>query len=109
AIYRGSTISELSLVASNDDDPNVGATSRASFNVRPTEIFNIAVDGASIVPGGATGSIKLRLELHEPPRISIQPQDRQVAAGTNVLFTVIASGEPPLSYQWRRNGVNIPG
>ena len=31
-----------------------------------------------------------------------------VAPGTNLSFIVIADGSPPLRYQWRRNGVNIP-
>jgi len=32
-----------------------------------------------------------------------------VRANSNVTFTVVAEGGEPLSFQWRRNGFNIPG
>jgi hypothetical protein len=31
------------------------------------------------------------------------------SAGSSVMFSVRASGTPPLQYQWRRNNVDIPG
>jgi hypothetical protein len=41
------------------------------------------------------------------PTISQQPQSRTVIVGANTSFTVVASGQAPLRYQWRFNGVNI--
>ena len=41
------------------------------------------------------------------PAVS-NPESRSVVSGSNVTFSVTASGAPPLSYQWRRGGVNIP-
>src|SRR5207244_1453745 len=32
-----------------------------------------------------------------------------VQAGTTFIFEIFAMGTPPLFYQWRKNGVNIPG
>ena len=32
-----------------------------------------------------------------------------MAPGANLVLRVIASGQPPVWYQWRLNGVNIPG
>ena len=43
------------------------------------------------------------------PMITQQPQDLTVRAGTNAVFTVIAEGTPPLTYQWLFNGAAIPG
>ena len=43
------------------------------------------------------------------PTITTQPVSRSVTAGTNVSFTVAASGTAPLSYQWRLNGANLAG
>jgi glucose/arabinose dehydrogenase len=43
------------------------------------------------------------------PRITAQPEDLKVSLGAPAVFTVGASGAPPLRYQWRRNGVDIPG
>jgi endonuclease/exonuclease/phosphatase family metal-dependent hydrolase len=37
------------------------------------------------------------------PSISTQPPDQTVPAGSNVLFSVIASGAAPLNYQWYFN------
>jgi hypothetical protein len=45
----------------------------------------------------------------QPPVITTQPQSQTVTAGANVTFTVVASGTPPLSYQWRFNRVPIAG
>jgi pectate lyase/pectin methylesterase-like acyl-CoA thioesterase len=42
-----------------------------------------------------------------PPAIITQPLSRAVLAGSNVGFTVEASGTPPLTYQWRKNGVPV--
>ena len=39
-----------------------------------------------------------------PPGISIPPQSTNVILGSNVTFSVTASGTPPLSFQWQMNG-----
>jgi hypothetical protein len=41
------------------------------------------------------------------PTITNQPASRTVLAGSNVLFTVGASGSATLRYQWRTNAINI--
>ena len=41
--------------------------------------------------------------------ISTPPAKQTVTAGRSARFTVTAAGDPPLSYQWKKNGVNIPG
>ena len=43
------------------------------------------------------------------PSIVQQPTDRSVPIGGSVSFAVAATGTAPLTYQWRRNGINIPG
>jgi len=47
--------------------------------------------------------------LPAPPEIVVHPRSQIVAAGSNVTFTVVASGAAPLSYQWRHDGTNIGG
>jgi hypothetical protein len=44
-----------------------------------------------------------------PPAITSQPPDRTVSQGADVTFSVIATGTPPLSYQWRLYETNLPG
>jgi hypothetical protein len=43
------------------------------------------------------------------PHISSEPQDLIVSVGSPATFSVTATGKPPLRYQWRRDGANIPG
>lgn len=42
------------------------------------------------------------------PVIVGQPKGLIVSPGSTVSFTVVATGDAPLSYRWRRNGVTIP-
>jgi endonuclease/exonuclease/phosphatase family metal-dependent hydrolase len=44
-----------------------------------------------------------------PPSILTQPQPQVVPMGSNVTFTVEASGTAPLRYQWRFNETNLAG
>jgi hypothetical protein len=43
------------------------------------------------------------------PSITAKPQSQTVTAGQNVIFSVVATGTPPLSYQWYKNGTTISG
>ncbi len=44
-----------------------------------------------------------------PPVISTPPGDQTACAGSDVTFSVSATGDPPLSYQWQKDGVDISG
>jgi hypothetical protein len=43
------------------------------------------------------------------PAITLQPQSQIIAPGSNATFIVVATGDSPLSYQWRFNGGSILG
>lgn len=43
------------------------------------------------------------------PTITVQPVRSAVAAGQTATFSVIAAGTAQLHYQWRQNGMAIPG
>ena len=60
---------------------------------------------------GSTTDCSQTVTLVAPgsPIIATQPQSQTVFIGSNVLFTVAASGATPLSYQWHFNGTNLPG
>ena len=45
--------------------------------------------------------------LCDAPSITNQPDDAGVCPGSSVSFTVTASGTPVLSYQWRKDTVNL--
>jgi hypothetical protein len=43
-----------------------------------------------------------------PPAITQQPANQSVKVGQTAIFTVVATGTAPLSYQWQKNGAAIP-
>src|SRR5437660_955193 len=43
------------------------------------------------------------------PTITTQPANQTVTTGQTATFAVVAGGTAPLSYQWKRNSVNIAG
>ncbi len=44
-----------------------------------------------------------------PPSITLQPANQTVASGASATFSITSAGSAPLSFQWQKNGVNIPG
>lgn len=72
-------------------------------------------DGAVLVSGpfifGRTNRLSLvRLygDLY-PPEFLLQPVSQNVAPGATVVFSALVNNPPPIYYQWRKNGVDIPG
>ena len=57
---------------------------------------------------GYVSGIKLHV-YHIPPAAIIAPTNTSVFIGANQLFTTTAYGTPPLQFQWRFNGTNLPG
>ncbi|NUQ65530.1 MAG: immunoglobulin domain-containing protein, partial [Pirellulales bacterium] len=49
------------------------------------------------------------LDVPVAPAISVQPQSQSVAVGANVTLSVVASGNPAPTYQWKKDGVDFPG
>ena len=43
------------------------------------------------------------------PTVETQPVSQTVTTGSNAIFTVAASGTPPLIYQWKKNGMAVAG
>jgi Abnormal spindle-like microcephaly-assoc'd, ASPM-SPD-2-Hydin/Immunoglobulin I-set domain len=59
------------------------------------------------------GNIAQRAATPTPSKaalsITTQPTNRTVTVGQPATFSVIASGVPTLTYQWRRNGTSVSG
>lgn len=71
-----------------------------------------AQTSVTIALGQVTGNMferNLVLGVSGPPVITTQPQSLVVAQGSNATFSVSATGEPPLAFQWRFYGTNLPG
>ncbi len=108
AVYTGTNVANLSLVAA-DDDSGGFFTSLVTFNCLAGTDYQIAVDGFQ----GATGTVVLGLpagsgyRVLNPtsgdaiPVITNQPASNQVvAAGATVTLSVGAASASPLTFQW---------
>jgi hypothetical protein len=58
---------------------------------------------------GAVTSAPALLTVDEVPTIITQPSGTNVAVGAPLVISVTVTGTPPLSFQWRNGGNNIPG
>ena len=67
--------------------------------------FSVLVTNAA---GSVTSSAAI-LTVNTPATITSQPASQTVTAGQTATFSVSASGAFSMTYQWRRNGVNISG
>jgi len=77
-----------------------------------TNVQSSQMGDYAVVVGNALGAVtsKLaRLTVLVPPTLEPLPASAGAVVGSNITFTVEAIGTAPLRYQWRRNGVNIPG
>jgi Immunoglobulin domain/Immunoglobulin I-set domain len=84
----GATAATLSLTG-------VTTNSAGSYTVTVTNLYGSATSAAAT------------LTVQTPPVITAQPAGRSVATGSNVTFTVTASGTAPLNFQWLKNGTAL--
>ena len=89
-----------------------GATS-ASYTLTPTAVSDTGAQFAVVVTNAAgtatSAAATLTVEpAPTPPSITTPPANVTVTAPAPAAFSVVAAGDAPLSYQWRRNGVEHP-
>ena len=72
----------------------------------------VGPDGALyyLTRGFVDGKVfRIAYAASQAPAITTHPASQTVTTGSPVTFNVTASGTPPLTYQWQRNGANIAG
>jgi len=67
---------------------------------------NYAIDYTAPIPGAYLASFD---KNSGPVTIVTPPQSITVNEGQSATFTVVVDGTPPYTYQWKRNGADIPG
>jgi hypothetical protein len=60
-------------------------------------------------PAGSTLTIPVSLRVTTPPKILSQPASFTVRPGTNITFSVAATGSGVLTFVWRHNDKIVPG
>ncbi|MDI1306433.1 MAG: immunoglobulin domain-containing protein, partial [bacterium] len=70
--------------------------------------YYVIIGGAS--PCASATSAQRTLNVDQAIIVSTQPVSQVLCTGSNVTFTVVADANgDPLSFQWRKNGINIGG
>jgi hypothetical protein len=93
---------------------NIGGATGASYTtpVTTTADNNSKFDVMVSNSAGSITSAQATLTVNAAavaPSITTQPASQTVTAGQTAMFSVVATGTAPLSYQWRKNTVNISG
>lgn len=86
----GATSSNLTIA--NVQLPNAGSYSVIIFNA-----------------AGSVASAIATLTVKQPPMILSHPAHQFINAGATATFTVNANGNGFIRYQWKRNGIDLPG
>jgi hypothetical protein len=116
----GPNAASFSVVATGDaplgyqwrrDGVNISGATSASYVLNPTAgtdngaTFDVVVSNNV----GSVTSASATLTVHVAPSVTTQPANLTVTAPGAANFSVVAAGDSPMSYQWRRNGVDIAG
>ncbi|MCX8091481.1 MAG: N-acetylmuramoyl-L-alanine amidase, partial [Verrucomicrobiae bacterium] len=102
ALSAGGPWTEIATTAAN-------ATSYANTGLSGGTTYYYRVRAYDTVLGNSaySGVASATTQISGAPSIVTQPQSQTVNPGSTVQFNVVATGNPPLSYQWRRNGANL--
>ncbi len=86
-----------------------GATSSTLelSNVQTSDAGNYTVVATN--SGGSALSTTAVLTVLVPPTITSHPSSATASVGGSVTFSVAASGSATLNYQWKKDGVDVPG
>ncbi|HEX2854080.1 MAG TPA: pectinesterase family protein [Opitutaceae bacterium] len=87
----------------------VGATSD-SYAISSATLSSAGLYQVVVTNGqGSATSVPAELAILQGPAISDQPTGGTLNVGGSITLTVTATGTPAPTYQWKKNGVNIPG
>ena len=85
-----------------------GAT-EPSFSITDAKLVDAGNYVVEVTNGGGKAiSEPGLLKVLAPPSITQHPESLDAASGDSVRFVVSANGTPPLSFQWQKDGVDIP-
>ena len=107
AVYEGSSLENLVLVASNDDFNSL--TSKVSFDAQANASYLIQVNGYGQSVGTITLDYPSNSDGLSMPTIVANPSDLTIVSGGVISLKVEAEGFEPFSYQWLKDDVDIEG
>ncbi|HYN21737.1 MAG TPA: PA14 domain-containing protein, partial [Thermoanaerobaculia bacterium] len=91
-------------------DPTTKTTSAFAGGIGGPVGLAVGADGSLYYLAYEEGTVfRVSYTGSSAPRFTVQPESVSVPAGAPATFRVEASGAPPLRFQWRRYGVDVPG
>lgn len=104
------------VLASGNGYPNVNVN--VAYTAPPNGTYYVAMVLGEFTGGSGSGwtirdfrqfDTQLTVGSATAPSIVAQPFAQTVRSGATATFSVTATGSAPLTYQWRRDGVPLPG
>jgi hypothetical protein len=92
------------------DEANIPGATQSMLTL--TNVQSAAAGRYDVVvqsDGGVVSSGAAELVVERPPTIHRQPIPATVPAGQGAQFSVLATSGLPMEFQWRRDGVELPG
>jgi hypothetical protein len=89
-----------------------GTSATLTLSTTPLSLagsYSVVVTNAYGSATSTVATLTVVAPVATPPSIMQQPLSVITNQGSNVTFTVVAAGTPPLGYQWQFNGANIAG
>jgi hypothetical protein len=122
AVYTGTTVSGLTLVASNDDIGSGNTASRVTFAATQGTVYRIAVDGFdNNADGGDTGNITLnwtesnctfkskKTGVFRPSTGELFLKNANSSGFADTLIVFGNPGDYPLAGDWNGDGIDSVG
>jgi len=98
------------LMANLEDGGTMTGSATSALTIHNLTVTNAGIYALVITnPAGAVTSAwaTLTVLIDQPPVIVNQPPNQTVVPGASASFSVVVSGDPPLSYVWQFNGTNL--
>ena len=90
-------------------DPVAGTVSAFATGINSPVDLKVSADGSLYYLAIGSSSVFRITTANNPPNITAQPGNQNVALGQTATFSVTATGSVPMNFQWQRNMTNIPG
>lgn len=89
---------------------NIPGATGISYTIASTSPGDVgSYDCVATNSCGSATSTAATLTVNTAAAITSNPSSQAICSGSNVTFTVTASGSPTPTFQWRKNGSNIGG